>query len=148
MLFWLFQANSKHSQVLEAIQMLVGIYWLVKRYTYDITPDDGVLIWIAGPQARIYSIAEVEVTPQSMNEPPDINIWTMLIQAKARFYAPVTFRQKLLDTPLLKLALRYDRILYELEVIHCHHNPNFQGSEILWHRVITLIHAAGGYVFT
>jgi hypothetical protein len=74
-----------------------------------------------------------------MDEPPDIEIWTMPIRAKARFYAPVTFQQKLLDTPLLKSVLLYDRILYEMEVIRRPHNTNFRVSEAQWHRVITLI---------
>jgi hypothetical protein len=74
-----------------------------------------------------------------MDEPPDIEIWTMPIRAKARFYAPVTFQQKLLDTPLLKSVLLYDRILYKMEVIRRPHNTNFRVSEAQWHRVIALI---------
>jgi EVE domain len=137
--FWLFQANPKYSQILEAIQQLDGIYWLVTRYNNEITPGDRVLIWIAGKQSGIYAIAEVAEAPQFMDEPPDIDIWTMPMRAKARFYAPVTFQQKLLDTPLLKSVLLYDRILYELEVIRRPHNTNFRISEVQWHRVITLI---------
>jgi EVE domain len=137
--FWLFQANPKYSQILEAIQQLDGIYWLVTRYNNEITPGDRVLIWIAGKQSGIYAIAEVAAAPQFMDEPPDIEIWTMPIRAKARFYAPVTFQQKLLDTPLLKSVLLYDRILYEMEVIRRPHNTNFRVSEAQWYRVITLI---------
>jgi EVE domain len=136
---WLFQANPKYSQILEAIQTLDGIYWLVTRYDKEITLGDRVLIWIAGKQAGIYAIAKVSEAPQFMDEPPDIDIWTMPIRAKARFYAPVTFQQKLIDAPLLKSVLRYDRILYELEVIHRPHNTNFRVSEEEWHRAITLI---------
>jgi EVE domain len=136
---WLFQANPKYSQILEAIQRLDGIYWLVTRYEKEITPGDRVLIWIAGKQAGIYAIAEVAEAPQFMDEPPDIDIWTMPLRAKARFYAPVTFQQKLLNAPLLKSVLRYDRILYELEVIRRPHNTNFHVSKEQWHRVITLI---------
>jgi EVE domain len=136
---WLFQANPKYSNILQAIESLDGIYWLVTRYDKEITPGDRVLIWIAGKQAGIYAIAEVAAAPQFMDEPPDIEIWTMPIRAKARFYAPVTFQQKLLDTPLLKSVLLYDRILYEMEVIRRPHNTNFRVSEAQWHRVITLI---------
>lgn len=139
MVFWLFQANPKYSQILEAIQTLDGIYWLVTRYNKEISPGDRVLVWIAGKQAGIYAIAEVEEAPQFMAEPPDIDIWTMPIRAKARFYAPVRFQQKLLDAPLLKSALFYDPVLYELEVIRRPHNSNFRVSEEQWHRVITLL---------
>jgi hypothetical protein len=139
---WLFQANPKYSQILEAIQNLDGIYWLVTRYHTEIAPGDRVLIWIAGKQAGIYAIADVAETPQFMDEPPDIDIWTMPIRARARFYAPVTFQQKLLDTPLLKSVLLYDRILYELEVIRRPRNTNFCISEVQWNRVITLLKGA------
>jgi EVE domain len=136
---WLFQANPKYSQILEAIQRLDGIYWLVTRYDKEITPSDQVLIWVAGKKAGIYAIAEVAEAPQFMDEPPDIDIWTMPIRAKARFYAPVTFQQKLLDAPLLKSVLLYDRILYELEVIRRPRNTNFRVSDEQWHRVIAII---------
>ena len=138
MVSWLFQANPKYSQILEAIQKLDGIYWLVTRYNKEIAPSDRVLIWIAGKQAGIYALAEVSEAPQFMDEPPDIDIWTMPVRAKARFYAPVTFRQKL-EAPLLKAFLRYDPIFYGLEVIHRPHNTNFRVTEEQWHRVITLI---------
>ncbi len=141
MVSWLFQANPKYSQILEAIQKLNKIYWLVTRYTTEIAPGDGVLIWIAGKQAGIYALAEVLEAPQFMDEPPDIDIWTMPVRAKARFYAPVTFQQKLLDAPLLKSALRYDCILDKLEVIRRPHNSNFRISEEQWHRVINLLNS-------
>jgi hypothetical protein len=137
--YWLFQANPKYSQILEAIQNLDGIYWLVTRYDKEITPGDRVLIWIAGKQAGIYAIAEVAAVPQFMDEPPDIDIWTMPMRAKARFYAPVTFQQKLLDTPLLKSVLLYDRTLYEMEIIRRPRNTNFRVNKMQWHRIISLI---------
>jgi EVE domain len=136
---WLFQANPKYSQILEAIQERDGIYWLVTRYDREIAPGDRVLIWIAGKQAGIYAIAKVAEAPQFMDEPPDIDIWTMPMRAKARFYAPVTFQQKLLDAPLLKSVLLYDRMLYEMEVICRPRNTNFRISEAQWHQAIALI---------
>lgn len=136
---WIFQANPKYSQILEAIQERDGIYWLVTRYDREIAPGDRVLIWIAGKQAGIYAIAEVAAAPQFMDEPPDIDIWTMPIRARARFYTPVTFQEKLLDAPLLKSVLLYDRILYEMEVIRRPRNTNFRISEAQWSQIISLI---------
>jgi EVE domain len=136
---WLFQANPKYSNILQAIESLDGIYWLVTRYDKEITPGDRVLVWIAGKQAGIYAIAEVAATPQFMDEPPDIDIWTMPIRARARFYAPVTFQYKLLDAPLLKSVLLYDRILYDMEVIRRPHNTNFRVSEAPWQQVMVLL---------
>jgi predicted RNA-binding protein with PUA-like domain len=133
--YWLFQANPKYSQILEAIQELDKIYWLITRYDQEITRGDRVLIWIAGKQAGIYAISEVSAAPQFMDEPPDIEIWTMPMLAKARFYAPVTFQQKLLDAPILKSVLIHDPLLYELEVIRRPRNTNFRISDEQWHRI-------------
>lgn len=139
---WLFQANPKYSKILEAIQELDKIYWLITRYNREITPGDRVLIWIAGKQAGIYAIAEVSATPQFMAEPPDIDIWTMPMQARARFYAPVSFQQKLIDAPLLKSVLNYDPLLYEMEILRRPHNTNFRISEEQWDRIIAMVNRA------
>jgi hypothetical protein len=55
-------------------------------------------------QAGIYAIAEVAKAPQFMDEPPDIEIWTMPIRTNARFYSLVTFQQKLLAPPLSRIS--------------------------------------------
>ena len=36
--------------------------WLVTRYGKDITPGDGVLVWVSGKEAGIYAIAQVTET--------------------------------------------------------------------------------------
>jgi EVE domain len=137
---WIFQANPKYSQILLAIEQLDRIYWLVTRYNSEISAGDRVLIWIAGKQAGIYAIAEVSRAPQFMPEPPDIEIWTMPMQARARFYAPVTFQQKLLDKPLLKSVLIYDPLLYEMEILRRPRNTNFRFSDEQWQQIMSLIH--------
>ncbi|MEG3438710.1 EVE domain-containing protein [Pannus brasiliensis CCIBt3594] len=139
MVYWLFQANPKYSQILEAIERLEEIYWLVTRYSKEIAPGDRVMIWIAGKRAGIYALAEVLEAPRFRDEPPDIDIWTMPVRAKARFWAPVRFQQKLLDTPLLKSVLVFDPILHELEVIRRPHNSNFRVSDEQWNRAISLL---------
>jgi EVE domain len=136
---WIFQANPEYSEILDAIRRLDGIYWLVSRYSEEITTGDRVLIWIAGKRAGIYAIAQVVEVPKFMHEPPDIEIWTRPMRAMARFYAPVTFRQKLLDAPLLKSVLYHDPILHRLEVIHFPRNTNFRLSEEQWHQAMALI---------
>lgn len=139
MVSWLFQANPKYSQILAAIQKREGIYWLVTRYTEEITPGDRVIIWIAGKQAGIYATAEVTAAPAFRDEPPDIDIWTIPVRAKARVWALVRFQQRLLDAPLLKSVLVFDPILHDLEVIRRPHNSNFRVSEEQWRRVLSLL---------
>ncbi|RUS98644.1 hypothetical protein DSM106972_080300 [Dulcicalothrix desertica PCC 7102] len=108
------------SSIKDAIHKLDIIYWLVTRYTKEIKPSDNVLIWIAGKDAGIYATAEVIDILSFMDEHPDIDIWTMPIRAKARFYAPVKFTQKLLNNPLLKK--NYNLILFYINYkLYKHH---------------------------
>lgn len=139
MQYWTFQANPKYSSIQDAIHKLDIIYWLVTRYTKEIKPSDNVLIWIAGKDAGIYATAEVIDIPYFMDEPPDINIWIMPIRAKARFYTPVKFTQKLLDNPLLKKKLQFDSVLYKLQVIQRPFGTNFSVTHSEWQRVQELI---------
>ena len=74
-----------------------------------------------------------------MDEPPDIDIWTMPIRAKGKFYAPVKFTQKLLDKPLLKNKLQFDSVLYKLQVIQRPFGTNFSVTYSEWERVQELI---------
>ncbi|OKH54567.1 hypothetical protein NIES2101_07085 [Calothrix sp. HK-06] len=139
MQYWTFQANPKYSNIKDAICKLDSIYWLVTRYTKEIKPSDNVLIWIAGKDAGIYATAKVIDTPSFMDEPPDIDIWTMPIRAKGKFYAPVKFTQKLLDKPLLKNKLQFDSVLYKLQVIQRPFGTNFSVTHSEWERVQELI---------
>lgn len=137
--YWLFQANPKYSQILQAVASRAHIYWLVSRYFQEISIDDQVLIWIAGEQSGIYAIAQVETNPQFFDEPPDIDIWTLPVRAKGKFYSPVRFTKKFLDAPLLKSDLEHDSILRHLAVIRAPHNTNFRVTCKQWQQVQKLL---------
>ena len=51
--------------------------WLVTRYGKDITPGDGVLVWVSGKEAGIYAIAQVKESAQVLSKLPDQKYWTM-----------------------------------------------------------------------
>lgn len=129
---WLFQANPKYSRIVEAIADRPQIHWLVTRYQNEIRLGDSVLIWVAGKRAGIYATAEVMEPPHFLDEPPDLDIWTMPIRARGRFYASVTFTQKFVDAPLLKSDLRHHSVLRSLTVIHAPHNTNFRITAEQW----------------
>ncbi len=139
MRYWAFQANPKYSNILDAICSLDKIYWLVTRYRRDITTGDKVVIWIAGLNAGIYALGKVEKPPSFFDEPPDIDIWTMPIRAKAKFYAPVIITHKFIDNPLLKNKLQFDSILYQLQVVKRPHGTNFCVTFEEWQRIQELL---------
>lgn len=136
---WLFQANPKYSQIVRAIAELDQIHWLVTRYFRDISPGDGILVWIAGNRAGLYAIAQVLEPPKFLDAPPELAYWTMPIRAMGRFYAPVQFHQKFLAHPLLKPVVRHEPILRSLEVLRAPHNTNFRVTPEQWDRVHTLL---------
>jgi EVE domain len=139
MRYWLFQANPKYSQILQAIAELEQIHWLVTRYFQHITPGDGVLVWVAGKRAGVYAIAQVIEPPQFLDAPPELAYWTTPTRAMSRFYAPVQLTHKLLERPLLKAEAYVDPILRSLEVLRAPHNTNFRVTAEQWARVQTLI---------
>lgn len=132
---WLFQANPKYSRILAGIRELSVLYWLVTRYTDEIAPGDRVLVWVAGKQAGIYAIARVLAAPTFLDRPPDLEYWTTPMRAIGRFYAPVQFTQKWLETPLLKSWLQHDPLLRQLAVIRTPHNTNFRVTPAQWDSV-------------
>lgn len=136
---WLFQANPKYSRILAGIRELSVLYWLVTRYADEITPDDRVLIWVAGKQAGIYAIARVMEPPQFLDRPPDLDYWTTPMRAIGRFYAPVEFTQKLLEAPLMKSCLQHDPVLRQLQVLRTPHHTNFRVTSAEWQQIETLI---------
>lgn len=141
-MYWLFQANPKYSRILDGIRELEGMYWLVTRYADQIAVGDRVLIWVAGKEAGIYALAEVTHLTHFVEQPPDLNYWLLPVRALGRFYAPVRFTNKLVDSPLLKARLRDDPILSKLQVLQAPHSTNFKVSQREWQQVCQWINGA------
>lgn len=139
MSYWLFQANPKYSRIFDALRELEQIYWLVTRYSREMAPEDGVLIWVAGKQAGVYAIAQIIAPPHFVDTPPDIDYWLMPLRARGRIYAPIQFIQKFVEAPVLKTEVRHDRILRRLQVLHAPHNTNFRVTLEEWQRLKQLI---------
>lgn len=137
--YWLFQANPKHYRILDAIQNLVEMPWLVTRHRTEIRIGDGVLVWLAGPAAGIYAIAEVTTLPAPLAVIPDVNYW--LTPATIRAERPrvmIRFVRKLIGQPLRRQELKQDQILRHLLVIKAPSGTNFRVSLEQWQRVYSL----------
>ena len=138
MAYWLFQANPKHYRIFDAIRELDEMPWLVTRYRDKVRPNDGVLIWVAGPNAGVYAIATVLTIP-SIGRPADIadlDYWTDPIRIRTtKPRTNIRFFRKLLGQPLRKHELRFDRTLRDLDVIHTPGSTNFKLTAEQWQRV-------------
>ncbi|HAC66087.1 MAG TPA: EVE domain-containing protein [Cyanothece sp. UBA12306] len=139
MAYWLFQANPKYYRIVDAIQELEKMPWLVTRYAKNMAIGDGILVWIAGTNAGIYAIAEIIELPQIFSELPDSNYW---IKSKnIRLEKPrvmIRFIRKLLGQPLRRHELKSDAILKNLLVIRAPNSTNFKVTNEQWERVYQL----------
>lgn len=139
MAYWLFQANPRYSRVLDGLRDLAEMYWLVTRYTREISPGDRVVIWVAGPQAGIYALAQVARPVLFVDQPPDLDYWLLPMRAIGRFYVPVRFIRKVVDRPLLKAELRHHPGLSQLSVLRVPQGTNFRITAQEWQRIQELL---------
>lgn len=132
---WLFQGNPKYYKILAAIQDFEQMPWRVTRYTKEITVGDGVLIWMAGPEAGIYAIAQIIAPPQMLTEIPDRSYWIDKSTMGSRPQAQIRFTHKLIEKPLLRSHLKQDTILKNLAVLRQPNATNFKVTPQQWQRV-------------
>jgi predicted RNA-binding protein with PUA-like domain len=139
MAYWLFQGNPKYYRILDALGDRDELPWLVTRYAKEIQIGDGVLVWMAGPDAGIYAIAEVIQTPEIYPVLPDPDYWLTPKNAKLdKPRAQLKFTRKLLGQPLRRNELKQDQILGQLLVIRAPNSTNFKITESQWQRVCAL----------
>lgn len=139
MAYWLFQGNPKYYRLLQAIGDRDELPWLVTRYGKEIEVGDRVLVWMAGPEAGIYAIAEVSKAPEIYAELPDAEYWLKPNQAKLdKPRAQLKFLRKLLGQPLRRHELKQDQILRNLLVIRAPNSTNFRVTPEQWQRVCSL----------
>lgn len=134
--YWLFQGNPKYYRILDAIQNLTEMPWLVTRYRQEMAVGDGVLIWIAGEAAGIYAIAEIKEAPQILSHIPDLEYWLDRQNTKQdKPRAQLRFIRKLIGQPLRRNELKNDQILKSLTVIRAPNSTNFKVTPEQWARV-------------
>ena len=138
MAYWLFQGNPKYYRIVDGIRDFTQMPWLVTRYAKEMQPGDGVLVWMAGPEAGVYAIAEIIDTPKPMPEPPDIGYWLDKSRLGAKPFATLRFTDKLLERPLLRSDLKQDPVLKSLTVLRQPNATNFKVTAAEWQRVYEL----------
>jgi len=139
MAYWLFQGNPKYYRIIDGIRDFEQMPWLVTRYTKDIAPGDGVLVWVSGKEAGIYALAEVTEPAQVLNQLPDRKYWADASRAVDKAQAIIRFTSKLLERPLLKTNLLQDPLLKNLLVIRAPNATNFKVTPEEWQRVRELL---------
>jgi len=139
MAYWLFQGNPKYYRVLDAIRDCQQMPWLTTRYAKEVALGDRVLVWIAGPEAGIYALAEIAELPALRPDPPDRKYWLDPSRIGSKPQAMLRFTEKLLERPLLRPALKHDPVLKDLLVLRAPNSTNFRVAPEQWQRVQTLV---------
>ncbi len=57
--YWVFQANPTQSRIVDALKDDISLTWRVTAHAERIKPDDKVVLWVSGPEAGCYALAEV-----------------------------------------------------------------------------------------
>lgn len=136
MTYWLFQGNPKYYRILDAINDLDEMPWLVTRYGQEMATGDGVLIWVAGAEAGIFAIAEIIQAPLLYKSLPDGDYWLDKNNTKLdKPRAQLRFVRKLLGQPLRRHEIKQDQVLKELLVIRAPNSTNFRVTSEQWQRV-------------
>lgn len=138
MTYWLFQGNPKYYRILDAIQELQEMPWPVTRHGKNMALGDGVLIWMSGPDAGIYAVAEIIALPEILTELPDQKYWVDTTRSQGKMMAKIRYIRKFLGQPLRKLELRQDPILKNLLVLKVPNGTNFKVTLQEWERVYDL----------
>lgn len=133
--YWLFQGNPKYYRILDAINDLDEMPWLVTRYSKNMKVGDGVLVWMAGADAGIYAIAQITATPQILTDIPDRQYWIDPKRIESKPQAMIRFVHKLVEQPLRRNQLKDDPILKSLLVIRAPNSTNFKVTAEEWQRI-------------
>lgn len=139
MAYWLFQGNPKYYRLIDGIRDFEQMHWLVTLYANQMTPGDGVLIWVAGKGSGIYAIAEITESPQILEKLPEAHYWLDTSRGMGKLHCKIQFTSKLLDNPLLKNNLLKDDLLKRLPVIRYPNRTNFKLTPEEWQRVHELL---------
>jgi len=95
---WVFQANPKRFDLLQALRDGTAESWAVNQHRQDIQPGDRIWFRITGPEAGIYAVGRVTSVPRP--EASEFGDWRV----------DVTFESRI-DPPLLRAESAGDPVL-------------------------------------
>lgn len=84
---WVFQANPKRFDLLQALRDSSTVTWSVNQHRQDIQPGDRVWFRVTGPDAGIYAIGQVTSVPRQ--EATEFGDWQVDITFGSRIDPPL-----------------------------------------------------------
>ena len=74
--YWVFQGNPKRFDLPKSVAEGTLNEWSVSAHKNEIKPGDKVIVWMGGPDAGIYALAEVTSEPYDRKVKADEERWT------------------------------------------------------------------------
>src|SRR5712692_2191438 len=69
---WILQCNPERYRLRDALRDGFDVRsWTVSRYLREIGPGDEAAMWISGPSAGIYALAEITTSAEQSADDPD-----------------------------------------------------------------------------
>ena len=138
---WIFQSNPKYYRILEALEALDEIVFMITRYRNEIKKDDTVLLWVSGKYAGIYAIGEVSDHIIERTSPEeDAQFWVDPSAAEVpKPRAPFRILKRFLGNPILKKEIIKIHELTQLAILKQPNATNFRITENEWRALTSLM---------
>lgn len=133
---WIFQANPKRYDILNALLDLVPDkqWWMVNQYKKEIKQGDIALIWMSGKEAGIYAIAEIVSDPVFTKDTLESDKYWINEEdkEKPRLRVGIKIIKKLINNPFLREELKDIEGLKNLSILRCPRFTNFPVTNNEW----------------
>ena len=137
---WIFQANPNRYDILGALSdpECEETMWSVNQHRDNIRNGDTAFIWMSGPSAGIYAVADITSDPRMVSgDAEDDRYWRSSADVGApRLVVGIRITRNLVSAPILKSELLGIPQLRDLEILRFAQATNFavtqtQRAEIL-----------------
>ncbi|MFI4851271.1 MAG: AAA family ATPase [Gimesia chilikensis] len=122
---WIFQANPKYYDIIEALKQLDDFCWSVNQHKNKIRKGDRVYLWVSGNQAGVIAQGTILSDPQLMAEPPEEVIFHQLNNAPTEELRVMLHVEKRFNPPILRSDLLNDPDLQSLTILKSAQMTNY-----------------------
>jgi hypothetical protein len=131
---WIFQSNPEYYRIIEGLQVLDQMTFLVSRYKDEVNVGDIVLVWVSGKHAGIYAQATVtEGVVMRASNGPDAEFWVDTeAAAEARPRVVLSLNRKFLANAVPRTDIAAKPGLENLMILRQPNGTNFSVSSSEW----------------
>lgn len=138
---WIFQADPKRFDILNALEELNEDVWGVKRFKYEIKAGDIGIVWMSGKDAGIYAVSEIVSNHDFLTEAKEVaKFWrSHTDKDQIRLCVRLEYKVKLQNNPIFREELKSIPELKNMSILKQARGTNFRVTENEWRAVSVLI---------